>query len=160
GALVDLEAVGVELAQAVFAPGRAPVQAGGDPLVPSGGVGGRLSRSLRGDCFLTPIEAQPGVAAHRLTENGGAQRREAHVATVRLTPHRDEELHAETGDEERLRIPVIDEGVDEPDPVRTGKQVEAEREWQPSLVTATMGPSHLDNGTHGPFLLDGDGVDH
>src|SRR5699024_6507390 len=52
-----------------------------------------------------------------------------------------------------------EEGVDEPDPVRTGKQVEAEREWQTSLVTATMGPSHLDNGTYGPVLLDGDGVD-
>src|SRR5699024_12276734 len=57
GALVDLEAVGVELAQAVFARGRDPVQAGGDPLVPSGGVRGRLSRKLCGACFLTGIAA-------------------------------------------------------------------------------------------------------
>src|SRR5699024_4539974 len=71
GALVDLEAVGVELAQAVFAPGRDPVQAGGDPLVPSGGVRGRLSRNLRGACFLTGIAAyaqlsEPGDVGHDL----------------------------------------------------------------------------------------------
>jgi hypothetical protein len=158
GALADVEAAVLQLAQAVVAPVRDPVQPAGHPLVPCGWIWQSLAVDLRLAYRRTRVPAQPGDALHRLTKLAVTVTGEPDVPVIELVGHRHPEPDAQPADEVFLLVTVEDEGVDHTDAVAAGVEVDADGERQP-LAAAAVGavPAvHADHRAHRPALLHGD----
>ncbi|GKT86451.1 hypothetical protein Ct61P_04301 [Colletotrichum tofieldiae] len=149
GALLQGEAVGGQLGQAEVAPGRNPVEPGGDSLVPSRGVGQLGALELVVADRGAGISAEASDALHGLAEETSVDAGDPDVAVVLLLSlERDLEADAEAGDEVLLGLAVVDDGVHDTDGLGVVVQVEAQDEGEPVGMAALA--------LHGVLAADGD----
>ncbi|GJC96757.1 hypothetical protein ColKHC_05583 [Colletotrichum higginsianum] len=144
GALLEGEAVGGQLGEAEVAPGRDPVQARRDPLVPRGRVGelGALELGVADRGARVPAESRDALDG--LAQEAAVDARDAHVAVVLLLAlERHLEADAEARDEVLLGVAVVDDGVHDADRLRVVVQVEAQDERQPVGVATAAAAAVL-----------------
>ncbi|GAA2308205.1 hypothetical protein GCM10010431_30130 [Streptomyces kunmingensis] len=94
GALAQGEAVGGELGEGVVAPVGDVLEAGGDALVPGGGVGQLLPRELGRLDGRARIAAQPRDALDGFPDHAGVLAADADVPVVRGVAKGDGEADA------------------------------------------------------------------
>ncbi len=159
GALAQREAVGRELAEGVVAPGGDAPEAGGDALVPGGGVGQLRALELGRLDGRSRVAAQSGDALDGFAEHAVLVAADADVPVVRLVAHRDGEADTEAADEVAARLAgflgaVEGDGVHHAERFGARVEVEPDGEREPGAVAVAVLAVDADDGTDGPALFD------
>jgi hypothetical protein len=150
-ALADGEGVGVRLEQR-------PVAEGGDVLQPLANYrrqhAGRTALDLRIARRLARIAAQPGEAAHGLAEHAAFLAHESHVAVVQFVLDGRCESQSDTADEVLVLVAVEHDGMQHPQRVTAGVEIQPQGERQPGAAGVDVSPFDLHHRAHRTALLE------
>jgi hypothetical protein len=161
GALLDLKAVGRQLAERVVAPRRDQVQTRADVVRKGLDRRRRLASDLRPLHLATWIAPQPGQPAHGFGPQPVAFADKAYVPVVRLVAHGDLEAHAQAREEVLVLVTVKDKRVHQAEGVPTRVEVKPHCERQPRpFGRADVLALDPHDGADGAGLLDEHLADH